>query len=78
MAEWSNELKRTTATILDERRHVPMRDFIPLKHIDGAYAVMALDEWLSDWPRTITDRQTGQTHRFADCDALIAAGWAVD
>ena len=75
---WSDELRETTRRVLDEKDFVPMRAHVHLKNIDGRFGQVGVGDWLSGWPMSVTDRQSGAASECADCNALIADGWAVD
>ena len=78
---WSEATRQRTLEALYEKAMVPMRDWVPMKrfHAVGGsdHGRIALDDWWSSWPMTVTDG-AGATETFEDCDALLAAGWAVD
>ena len=75
---WSEALREQTRRILDERDHVPMRDHVYLKHTDGRYGQIAVDDWLGGWPMSVTDRESGATDGYGNIEDLLNAGWAVD
>ena len=78
---WSEATRRATREVLDEKAALPARDWIAMKRFEASgeaeFGRIALGDWLAGWPVTVTDG-TGRAETFDTCDALLAAGWAVD
>ncbi|MBM1172845.1 hypothetical protein [Microvirga arabica] len=75
---WSDSLKAATREAIKNLDVLATPDgSLPLKHVDGAFGTISLDDLVSDRLRVV-DRQTGAESMFESADALIAAGWAID
>ena len=76
-ARWSEQLRRATMEAIEEFAIMPVGDEIGFKHIVSGYGIVTLAD-LSAGKLRMTHRTTGQDIVFADAEALIDAGWAID
>lgn len=75
--QWSETLNKATRDALDRLTFVPDGDIVCLKHADGRFGMIAVDDVLRQNLKLI-DRKTKQETTFANADELIRAGWALD
>lgn len=73
---WSDELKVLTRRALHDGPVMP-DGLLHLKHVDGRYGTMALVDIVANRFVVVDPRSAAET-RFADAEALIADGWAID
>jgi hypothetical protein len=78
-ASWSDTLKNQTRRILANNGldAILADDHLHMKHIDSRFGSIALADLFQDRLKVV-DKKTGQTYLFADIEALIADGWAID
>ncbi len=74
---WSDELKETTRKILVHHELVPMDDYVYVKHTEGSFGKIKLDDWLKNVYQ-ITDNKTEEVVVFDTIEDLINSGWVVD
>ena len=76
--EWSDDLIQRTREFLDSGGMVPSRNGeYHFKNADRRFGTMAEADLVTGRYR-IRDRKSGEQQDFADVDALVAAGWALD
>lgn len=73
---WSDALRTATRETLDELPFLP-DGLVHMKHIDNRFGTMSLVELLAG-TYAITAKDDSEILSFADVDALIDAGWAID
>ena len=78
-ASWSDTLKNQTRHSLANNGldAILADDCLHLKHIDSRFGSMALAD-LFQGNLKVVDKSTGQPYVFADVEALIEDGWALD
>lgn len=74
---WSAELQQQTRNAINELRVSPFDGLLHFKNHDGHFSALTLNHLLSG-RLTITDKQSAQIYDYANVDALIDAGWAID
>ncbi len=77
MAGWSVELTKQTREAICEYAFVPMGESLYFKHLDNRSGAIAVTDILAGRLLMI-DRRTKQEVLYADADALIDDGWALD
>ena len=77
--QWSAGLQTETRELIESRgEHFRSLDVnLHFKHIDGSYGRMSLFD-LYAGELYVIDKRDGSRSDFADADALLAAGWALD
>ena len=75
--KWSDELKAATREAISAGGALSSDGRLHLKHSSSAFGYIELDNLVRNELRVV-DKQTGAASLFADTDALICAGWAVD
>ncbi len=75
--QWSEALKKATRDALDQLTFVPDGDVVCLKHADGRFGMIAVDDVLGRNLRVI-DRKTQQETTFGNADELMRSGWVLD
>jgi len=75
---WPEELKTATREGLSTLSILPTPGgAVALKHVGGAFALLAEDDLLAGTLRLV-DRRTGEVSIYPGADALGEAGWALD
>ncbi|OZB05789.1 MAG: hypothetical protein B7X67_11375 [Rhizobiales bacterium 39-66-18] len=74
---WSDELKALTRAAVEDLDVMPRGNDVFFKHIRSGFGIMSFSDLVSGELR-MRDAETGMITTFADVDALIAAGWAID
>jgi hypothetical protein len=75
---WSDDLKARTRETIKDRHALASRDgHLHLKHTTFGFGVIGSSDLRCGVLRVVHKR-TGVTVTFADADALIADGWAID
>jgi hypothetical protein len=77
MAGWSPELIEQIRTAISEYAFVPIEQSLYFKHLDNRFGAIEVSDILAGRPLMI-DRQTNRETLYADADALIEDGWALD
>jgi hypothetical protein len=75
---WSDELTAQTREMIANRDTMTAQNGqLCLKRVPSGFGAIAEDDLLRGVIKVV-DRRTGAETIFADADALIAAGWAID
>jgi hypothetical protein len=73
---WSEGLQEQTRDAISEMRINPDGKLHFKNHGKGGAFITAQD--LMRGKLSLTDKENGQVSKFADADALLDAGWAID
>jgi hypothetical protein len=75
---WSDDLKARTLEAIGDHYVLASRDgHLHLKHTTFAFGSIASGDLRRDVLRVV-DKRSGATITFANADALVADGWAID
>ena len=75
---WSDSLRNQTRQSIEDMFVSPADGCLHFKHIDGAKGTIGFEDLFAGRLQ-ITEKANPQaTHRYADVDELLRAGWAVD
>jgi hypothetical protein len=69
--------KETTRKTLIHHEHVPMNDYVYMKHTEGSFGKIKLADWLNNVYQ-FTDNKTEKVVVFDTVEDLINSGWVVD
>lgn len=73
---WSEELQSLTRRTLRDGT-LTLDGSLALKHIDGRFGLISLADQTTG-RLCVVDRRTSAEITFADAEALVADGWALD
>jgi hypothetical protein len=74
---WSIDVQERTKLALQEKAFIPYRDVLAMKHADGRFGTMCVNDILSGLLK-VNEFETEGEESFADVEELIHAGWVVD
>lgn len=74
---WSTDLQQQTRDFIRDMQVSPFDGGLHFKHGDGHFAVCGFQD-LAGGKLTLIEAQTGEVFEFADVDALLESGWAID
>lgn len=74
---WSEELQRQTRDAISDMRASPHDGKLHFKNHENRFAFITIQDLMCS-KLYLTDKESGQLSDFADADALLDAGWAID